>query len=351
MRAVRLCLVVFAASLVVGGCGSGSGSSNTAGGLMQALGAVKDSPVARTYFEWSDLGAVRKLAGLPPTSRHYTGGQKSSRWLGIYGVGTNGLGDYALVITRKTSIDILAADRAIGIGQPPNQAMRIDGPGVDTAAITRSLLALGYKRTSIHGTTFLAMGAEHVVNLNGPLGALGITNQLDRVVATGHTLAAGPAVAPVDAVLGGGRSLASVPAYAAAASCLGNVVVAAMAPPDKVNAATPAELVAVGVLKPSSSTAPMKEALCAVDSSAGAAGQQEARMRSALGPSGHIPAAPASRSIVQSVTVSQSKSNNLTTVKGLITLKPSVGPGFLYRVLEQSTLGSVLGSEIQPRFR
>lgn len=340
-----------AIALVLAACGSGGASGGGASGLVGALGTVKDSSEARTYFEWSDLAAVRKLAGLPSTVRGYKPPRSGQRWTDIFGVGTNGLVQYALEITPKTSIDLFAADRAIGIGQPPNQAMRVDGGGVDTASITRSLLALGFKRSMSQGRTFLALGAEHSANLNGPLGSIGVVNQLDRVVATGHTLAAGPAVAPVDAVLGGGRSLASDPAYRAAASCLGNVVVAAMAPPEKLNAATPAALVAVGVLKPASGTAPVQEVVCAVDGSAAAARRQEATMRSVLGPSGRIPQTRASRSAVQSLTVSQRASSSFTMAKGLITLRPSVPAGFLYRVMTQGDLGSVLGAEIQPRFR
>ncbi len=341
---------VLVGALLLAGCGGGGGStSHAATTLTGALGTVQDSSYARTYLEWSDLAAVRKLAGLPSSAKQYSGRGVSRRWINVFGVGTDGLGALEPAITSKTSIDFLAAQSAIGIGEPPDHAMRIDGSGVDAAAVTHSLLALGAKRESSAGRTFLSMGAQHTVNLNSPLVKLGVVNQLDRVVASGHTVAGGSATGPVNALFGGGRPLSADPAYTAAASCLGNVIVAVMAPPAKLNAATPAELLAVGVLKPPSPTAPVKEVLCAVDTSTQVAQQQATRMKAVLGPAGRVRALPPPSSTVQSVAVKDIKNNGFTVMQGTVTLKPTVSAGFLYQAVSNATIGLLLGAEIHPQ--
>ena len=347
-RRARIAGLVTGFVLLLAGCGGGGGSAS--GGptdLTAALGTVKDSVYSRAYFEWSDLAAVRKLAGLPPSARHYSEHAIFSRWIDVFGVGTDGLAALEPRITDTTSIDFLAAESAIGIGQPPDHAMRIDGSGVDAAAVTHSLLALGAKRESSGGRTFLALGGQNTVNLNSPLVSLGAVNQLDRVVASGHTVVGGSANGPVDSLLGGGRSLSADSAYTAAASCLGSVIVAVIAPPAKLNAATPAELLAFGVLKPSSSTAPVREVLCAVDTSAGVAEQQAARMKTVLGPASQVRALPQSR--VQSVTVKQIKTGSIDLMQGTVTLKPNAPVGFFYQAMSQGTIGLILGALIHPQ--
>ncbi len=336
-------------ALFTAGCGSQTSSRSIPGaapGLVQALGVVRDSSYARAYFEWSDLAAVRKLAGLPAGANQPL--NENRRWGNVFGVGTDGLALYEPVITTKAGIDFLRADRGIKVGMPPNVALRVDGPGVDGAAVARKLTALGAKRESAGGRTFLAMGAPHSINLGSPLAQAGVLNQLDRVVASGHTVAAGSADPPVEAVLGGGRSLASDAAFRAAAGCLGDVIVAAIVPASSVQAGPAADLVAVGDRRPSSATAPVTEVLCAVDEGASVAKRQAAAMRRALGASGRIPELGAASSLVRSLTVSQVKSGNLIAVRGIVSLKPAVNAGVLYHVLYEGHIGSLLGSQVQP---
>lgn len=347
---------VTAAAVLLAGCGSG-GTSGTAGqrtpgapaGLVKALGEVKDSAPAREYFEWSDLRTVRRLAGLPGTAAAVTRAHPNQRWERVFGLGTNGLATFEPVITSKSGIDFFSADTATAIGQPPNEAMRIDGPGIDTAAITRSLLSLGAKHESADGRSFLAIGAEHSVDITGPLGAIGVVNQLDRSVATGPTFATGSAQAPVADVLGGGRSLAAAPGYRAAAGCLDDAVTATIAPPARVNAATPALLLAVGDRRPTSPTAPVTDVLCAVDASPGVVAQQETRLRAMLGPKGRIPQLPPSATLVGSLRFNQSVSGSNHILQCLVTLKPQVAPGLLYNILTHGDLGALVGRELAPR--
>jgi hypothetical protein len=111
----------------------------------------------------------------------------------------------------------LTARQAIFIGMPPDTAVRLDGGASTASAISVALRKLGAQSVDVGAVQFLAMGAEHSVNIDGPLAQFGVLNQLDRVVVTGQTVAAGPAQAPVLAVLGGGgrRSLGAAPEYKA----------------------------------------------------------------------------------------------------------------------------------------
>lgn len=356
-RTVMACALA-AAALAATGCGSSASSTSSTSSTpiataprdtLQALGAVSDSPTARTYFEWSHLRAVRQLARAPDNARSFAHATPDQRWLKIFGVGTNGLAGMEPVITSKTGIDIFAADSAVGIGQAPNAAMRIFGPGVDSAAITRSLTAIGAKHQTADGRAFLAMGAERSVNVNSPLALLGIVNQLDRAVGQGDTFAAGSAVAPVIAVLGGGRSLAADPAYKAAAGCLGDVVAAAIAPPASLNVSTPAQLLAVGVRRPPGASAPIVEVLCAVDPPGGNADAQTAGLRATLGGSSRVPGdTQRMNSVVGSRTVAVIQQGSLPVVRALITLQRNQPAGFLYRLLLRGSLGALIGSERQP---
>ncbi len=348
-----------AAALAATGCGSSASSTSSTSSAStasaprdtgQALGAVSDSPTARTYFEWSDLRAIRQLARAPDNARAFAHATPDQRWLRIFGVGTNGLAGMEPAITSKTGIDIFAADSAVGIGQAPNSAMRIFGPGIDAATITQSLTALGAKHQAADGRAFLAMGPERSINVNSPLAALGIVNELDRAVAQGDTFAAGSALAPVIAVLGGGRSLAADPAYSAAAGCLGDVVAAAIAPPASLNASTPAQLLAVGVRRPPDASAPVVEVLCAIDPPGGNTHSQAARLQATLSGSSRIPGnTQRMNSVVGSRTVGAMQQGSLPVVRAIITLQPNQPAGFLYQLLLRGKLGALIGSERQPQ--
>jgi hypothetical protein len=271
----------------------------------------------------------------------------------VFAIGSN-FADLEPVITPKTKIDLFAADTSLEIGNPPNEADRLDGPGVNTRAITRALLALGAKREFVGGRSILAIGAEHSVHLSGPLAsgslaAVGVLNHLDRSFAQGHTFASGPAVAPVLAILGGGRSLASDPRYEAAATCLGDVVAAEIVQ-NTLNPSNGTQLIAIGDRRPASSSAPITEVLCAVDSAASQADAQVARLRSSLGPSGRIPSTQtpgptesASR-IVSSVTVGRADHNGIPVARAVITMRSNVGAGYLNRLLQTNQIVGLIGS-------
>ncbi len=294
---------------------------------------VDDSSYARTYLAWADLSALRPLAHLP-------------RWSSLVGIASD-LVAFEPQLTTKTKIDVLAADSTIEIGQPPNNADRLDGPGVNAAAISRALLSLGAKRERAGARTFLAFGAEHSVSLTGPLGGLS-TGTLDRSLAAGHTFATGPAVAPVEAILGGGRSLSSNPDYGAAGACLGDVLSAVILPISQVLPATGRGLIAIGDRRPASANGAVTEVLCTVGSTPSSAAAQLTRLRAGLRPSGLLPSEGGlgrplpTRQIVSSAAVGRSDRNGLAIVRGLMTLRPAERAGYLYDLLQSGQLGSLL---------
>jgi hypothetical protein len=309
---------------------------------MRALATVKATSESRAYFAWNDLAVTRKLAGYPTQIAQLAKAKPNSLWVNVFGIGMDDLETVEPELTSRTSINVLAADQAIQIGELPNAAARIDGPGIDAASITRSLQGLGAKQVSIGGRTFLAFGAQRSINIDGPLGRFGVGSQLDRSVVEGHTLVAGSAVAPVVALLGGSPSLASDPPYRAAAACLGNVVNAEIATPIALGAVgSAAELVAIGDQQPTSASTPVTEKLCMIDSSAKPASRQVARLNTALAPSGRIPGlGQRSGSLVSSVHVTQSKAGNLTVIRTAFKDRQA---GFLDRVDGFGELGALIG--------
>lgn len=327
------------------------GSSGTQAGsrppttVIQALAAVNDSSTARSYFEWSDLRVVRHLAGLPSRASASRDVSPNEHWYRVWGIGASNFAQAEPAITPRTGIDLFAADAAIQIGQPPNTATRIFGPGVQVGAITRGLVSLGAKRERIHGRTFLAIGAEHSVHFfaRDPFGVLsGLSQQLNRSVAQDHSFATGGATLPVDAILGGGRSLASDPSYKAAASCLGDVVAAVLGPPGALGVHSSAALVAIGDRRPVSASAPVTEVLCIVDTTPTSTGPQIARLRAALSP--HTPEYGGIRYglYVDSVTVGRADANGRPVVRAVITLRANVPAGYLFGLMFRRELGPLV---------
>jgi hypothetical protein len=313
--------------------------------LAKALAEVTDSPEARTYLAWTDLSAVRQLAHLPASASQLAKAKPNQRWAGLFGI-ANDLAAFEPAITAKTKIDLLAADTTMQIGQPPNNADRLDGPGVNTEAISRALIALGAKREATRGRTFLAFGAEHSLSLTGPLANLG-TSTLDRSVANGHTFATGSAVAPVEAILGGGRPLGQNRADAAAAGCLGDVLAAVILAANQLSPLSPG-LVAIGDRRPATASSPVTEVLCTVGSTKSTAAAETSRLRTSLGPSGRLPskqglgkALPANQ-VVSSATVGRADRNGLQIVRAVMTLRPVERAGYLYDLLQSGQLGAVL---------
>lgn len=341
-----LVLTSVLAAFLVAGCGSSGGSSATpAGNLMQALGAVRDSPYARADFAWSDLRTIRRVVGYPAHAAGFYKPNVNLRWEDAYAIAAGDLAPDEPILTRKTNIDVFAADSTIQIGVPPNVAVRLEGPSVNTAAISQSLRALGAKQQSAGGRTFLAMGAQHSININGPLAAAQIvTNQLDRSVAQGQTFATGSAVAPVTALLGGSPTLATDPGDRTAAGCLGDVVTAEIFNPAFEGAVgSPAELAAIGDRRPTRASAPVTEVLCAIDATSSSAGQEISRIMGALGSSGRVPDLGRARLFVGSLTVSQSKHNGFTVVRAVINLQPNQQAGLLDRILIEGDIGALVG--------
>jgi len=353
-RWVPVVLAVTAVALT--GCGSSSSKGSTSGsstssasasssastnasttGLSQALASVDAGPVSERYFEWSDLGAVAKLAGGSPTAPPRAG----TPWSDAFGIGTTGaISDpVAPQLASRYGLELSDATSAITIGFPPRDATRILGPGVDASRLTAALVHDGARRSG----RFLAFGPQGSVNVTNPAvtGAFTVVG-LDRVLIGDHSFASGPFQAPVIAVLGGGRPVGSVPAYQAAQTCLGDVVWAAIAPGATVGVPS-SELVAIGGRRPASASAPITEVLCAVDTGSAVAAAQQRRLRRALSPTALLLPAdePVARAL-RSSEVDGLSAGGLQVARATLMLAPRTRAPFLYMLQNDGSLGQFL---------
>lgn len=336
VRCVRHVLLL-AAVVGLAGCGSGGGSggsSSSSGGLTSALGAVADSPVARAYFEYADVKALRALADAPDTLTG-TPPRLDRPWSRVLGVGAAPFAA-SPQIARATHIDYLRADRAITIGQPPAIAFRLDGP-LDGQAVRAYLLAHGAKQQG----GLLATGAEGSIDATGPLAGLGILNQLDRVAIRSGTFAAGPRAAPVTAILGGSKALGEDPTYAEAASCLGDVVDAVILPAGTPPLGLDGTLVAIGERHPASGTAAIDEVTCLIGDETEAK-KAVAGLRRGTAPGSGLPGTGQPvRALVAKTTIDQPSPR---AARAVMRLRPGRPAGFLYGALQRGGLEALFGA-------
>ncbi|WP_067185662.1 hypothetical protein [Microtetraspora niveoalba] len=241
----RLGALLLGVGLAVTACG-GAGRS----GLAEAMAQVSGDGPAATYFEYGDTAHWREIGAVTlrgPRRDEVWGPVTSGVWASALG---SGLGDLALSaatsLPERTGIDLYGADHVVTIGLPPNRAVRADGE-FDAEAIDGKLSWIGAKPRDIGGHDGLTLAPDLAVEMDGVQTKFGLLNQLNQVVVTGTTVAAGPGAQAVAAALGGGRSLADRPAHAAVAECLGGVVSALLYTP---RAAGEVELYGVGLRRP-----------------------------------------------------------------------------------------------------
>lgn len=180
-----------------------------------------------------------------------------------------------------------------------------------------------------------------------PLASLGITTQLDRVLASGHVFGAGAAMDSLRTVLGraGGTMLGADPSYQAAARCFGNPLWAVILPGAMVDAGAGSSLVAIGGERPRSASAPVANVLCAVDSSDAAAQAHVARLQRSLGPQGLLFALNQPVSAVASgAEVDRADADGRQVARATLTLRGSASAAFLYQELRRGELATLIGT-------
>jgi hypothetical protein len=255
-------MAVVAAALACAGltaCGASSGGPR-GGTLRSALASVRDVPASERFFAWADGQEMRKLTGVAAASD--VGRSKTNqKWLRLTEVALPSIAGKESQLTAATGIDAYHGTRNITIGLPPDRASRVDGANATT--VLRLFRLLGAREQRAAGRTYLAVADEGQVNVSNPRLGDDVYLALNRVFASGSTVAFGLSDPPIDAVLGGGKSLADAPAESAVADCLGDVFVAEITgpPPD---AAAGVGLVGLGVRRPAAPDSPVTEVLCEV---------------------------------------------------------------------------------------
>lgn len=249
--------------LLATGC-SGSSADSSRSGLAAAMDSVAGSGPAAQYFEYGDLATLRRLGVVDPRAIAAGSGTLiDPRWSTVAGVGASDLAAYSAVLPKLIDLNVLGADRAVAIGNPPDRATRIDG-SLDSKAISAKLTALGAEPRSFGDTDGLSFGPDNQINSSSKLGrdlnygALAIT--LNQLAVTDDTFATSRNAATLEKALDpGSTSLLDTEHFGDLADCLGDVVAAiVLAPQQDKNA----DLVGVGVRTPDSADAPVDDVLC-----------------------------------------------------------------------------------------
>jgi hypothetical protein len=278
--------VVAAALVSVGLAGCGGGASGAKGGTLRAaLASVRDVPASERFFAWADGKELRKLTGVAGASD--LGKSKTNqKWLRLTEVALPSVAGKESQLTAATGIDAYQGSRNITIGVPPDRASRVDG--ANGASVLRLFRLLGAREQRVAGRTYLAVADEGQVNVSNLHLGNDVYLTLNRVFASGSTVAFGLTDPPIDAVLGGGKSLADVPAESAVANCLGDVFVAEItAPPPGAPAGV--GLVGLGVRRPAAPDGLVTEVMCEVTRAQDQARSLAATIGSRVAPGANLP--------------------------------------------------------------
>ena len=320
--------------LPVAACSSSGSGGSSSSGLAAAMDSVSGTGPAAEYFEYGDVAALRKLGVVhPDAAAGGSGSPIDQRWGRVAGVGASDLAAYSVVLVDLVKVNILAADTAVAIGNPPNLATRVDG-AVDPKTVTAKLTALGAKPRSFGGTAGLSFGPDNVLNTSSKLaedpryGALSIV--LDQIVATDHTFATSRNAATLEKVLSpGDTSLLDTAHFSDLAGCLGDVVAAIVVAPQH---DTQADLIGVGIRTPASAHAAADEVLCVLPSS-GHQGAVHKSLQQRLAPTATDPIA---HSPVSQYVAKTAVDDTGDLVRAVLTDAAKSPPGYLIVGLSQN---------------
>jgi hypothetical protein len=282
---IRTAVVPAALFIVAAACSGGAGGAS-GGSLRSALASVSDVPASEHFFAWADGKELRRLTGVAGAAD--VGNSKTNqKWLRLTEVALPSVAGKEPQFTAATGIDAYRGSRYITVGVPADRASRVDG--ADGAAVLRQFRQLGARERQVAGRTYLAVADESQVNISNPRLGNDVYLILNRVYASGSTVAFGLSDQPMTAVLGGGRTLADAPTATAVADCLGDVFVAEIFTPPP-GAAAGTRLFGLGVRRPAAADSPVSEVLCEVTSGQDQARSLIATIGSRVAPNANLPA-------------------------------------------------------------
>lgn len=236
---------------------TGGAASGTA--LARAMDEVSGSGPASSYFEFGDMAGLRRLGVIEPaTLRPQTAAAVDPRWNGaLYGTGP--IGSAVNFLPDLIDLNVFGVDTAVAIGEPPDVAVRLDGP-LDAKTISTKLAGVGAKPRQIGATPGLSFGPDNSINSQSPFMAqLQLQNQLDQIVVSDHGFAASANAPTLLRALGQGQSLLHTGSDARLAACLGDAVAAVV-----MTEGTDAHVTGYGLAlqRPAARTDPLHEVLC-----------------------------------------------------------------------------------------
>jgi hypothetical protein len=304
--------------------------------LQRTLLAVSNDPALGGNFEFGDVAAQRKLAGVPAGSA----GPLGRIWGSIVGVGASLYSSNIVGKYLKIGISPLYVDLALSVGFPPDTAIEARG-GVRPAALRAALLALGAKPGTVAGRAGLVWGAEGSLHPNA-LNSLGVgiggLGEYDRTVLGADIVVAGRRTAPVADLLGAGdgATFADNPTIVAAADCLGDVIAA-------YGTDYHGTELAVGVRRPASASGAPVEVICAVPSAnAAGADADAAALRSSLSTTSRLGASEILTTISHWA-VSEGAAASTRFVRGTLYDRPRQPAGVTFIAFERGDLETLLG--------
>lgn len=290
---------------------------------------VSGSGPAQCEFSFGDFARMRAIGLIRNGSRP----RLLPRWNRVVGWGATGLADYAAILPARIGLNVFAADTAVTIGMPPNNALRLDGQ-VDAAAVRRKLTALGAKPRTFGATRGLSLAPDNKIELSSPLAKLGIINQLNQVAMFDDDFAASPNAATLQKVIDVHKSLADTGRYGALADCLGDVIAADIdpAPAGDRNAAA----YGVGVRDPGSATGTDHEVVCVLPRSGRTGALTTALKRNF---------APSATDAVTRIRMSQLLAKTVVdrsgpAVRATLTLRSSTAPGFVLAAVDHNAVAT-----------
>lgn len=328
-------LPVVLATIAVLGTGAVSCSSGSSGspqtGLQRAMASVPASAAARTYFEYGSPAALRELGVLHPAALQGHGKFVDPKWIRVTGVGAQSLANVAFRLPQVLSLNMLAADSMVSIGQPPDSATRIDG-AIHAAAVTAKLRGLGAKPRTFGAVKGLSFGPDNSVDVDSVLTReLGVVNQLDQVSVTDKRFAASPNAATLQKIVGDAHpSLLDTEPYGEMADCLGDVLAAIIT----TDGDSRVSMTGIGVRTPASASATRHEVVC-LQPRAGATGTVLSAVRKRVAPDA---ADPTTKEPMSTYAAHTSVTSSGPFVAVDLTMKADRPPGFVIQLLQNRTL-------------
>ncbi|HEY0453872.1 hypothetical protein [Actinophytocola sp.] len=227
--------------LVSGACSSSTGSdwadqaASAPSGLLGALGKVAATAEDKNYVEYGDLAKVRELVR-----------KDKERFLNVAGYGYGQLSATSVLMAEQLGFDPQAMDQAVTAGTPPKWAGVFWGK-YDVAKLDRELAGRDITSSKSGGATLWTSAGDNELSIDGPLGEIAPTGQLNNIRTADGSLAYAPTKAGIDWVTNpGGGTLADDAGLRKLAGCLGDATAAIMSRPDGDSTAY-----AVGVRAPS----------------------------------------------------------------------------------------------------